>query len=134
MVISLTYGHSIRNVIAYLKTFDVSFDIRDPFGLTIPDAELTMEGPVNTEIKESNNPVYKNLIPGKYQFMIKYRGEQQVLSPEITDRDLMFTINLIRSDATIAGFALGIIVAVATISIITQLVLSRVFQRKSTSS
>ena len=134
MVISLTYGHSIRNVIAYLKTFDVSFDIKDPFGLTIPDAELTMEGPVNTEIKESNNPVYKDLIPGKYQFTIKYRGEQQVLSPEITDRDPRFTINLIRSDAAIAGIALGIIIAVAAISIITQLVLSRVFQRKSTSS
>jgi hypothetical protein len=134
LVISLAYSHSTRNIVAYLKTFDVSFDIKDPFGLPIPDAELTMVAPTHTEIKESNDSVYKNLIPGKYQFTIKYRGEQQVLNPEITDTDIRFTINLVRSDATIAGFALGIIVAIAAISIIVQLLLSRVFQKKAISS
>ena len=134
MVISLMYNHSTRNVVVYLKTFDVSFTVRDPFGLVIHDAELMMEGPTHEEIKESDNPLYEHLIPGEYKFTIKYRGEQQVLHPEITDRDLSFMIDLVRSDATIAAFATGIIIAVAAISITTQLVLSRVFQRKSTSS
>ncbi|MBM3897561.1 MAG: hypothetical protein FJ358_03430 [Thaumarchaeota archaeon] len=133
MVISMSYGHSTRNIVAYLKTFDVSFDIKDPYSLPILDAELTMVAPTHTEIKESDNSIYKNLIPGKYQFTIKYRGEQHTLNPEITDSDIRFTINLVRSDATIAGFALGIIVAIAVISIITQLLLSKVFQRKTIS-
>lgn len=134
VIVSLTYSHSTRNIVVYLKTFEVSFDTRDPLGLRIYDAELTMDGPVTHEIKESSTPVFKPLIPGQYQFTIRYRGEKQVITQAITDRDVYLRINLLRSDTTIAGFAAGVIIAVAIIAIITQLVLSRVFQRKITSS
>ncbi len=132
--ISLTYSHSTRNIVVYLKTFEVSFDTRDPLSLRIYDAELTMDGPVTKEIKESSTPVFKPLIPGQYEFTIRYRGEKQVITQTITDRDVFLRINLLRSDTTVAGFAAGIIMAVAIIAIIAQLVLSRVFQRKIISS
>jgi hypothetical protein len=130
VIVSLTYSHSTRSIIVYLKTFEVSFDARDPVGLRIYDAELTMNGPVTHEIKESITPVFKPLIPGQYQFTIRYRGEKQVITQAITDRDVYLRISLLRSDTTIAGFTAGVIMAVAIIAIITQLVLSRVFQRK----
>ena len=134
MIVSLTYSHSTRNIVLYLKTFQVSFDTIDPLGLRIYDAELTMDGPVTREIKESSEPVFKALIPGQYQFTIRFRGEKQVLSQAITDKDVYLRINLLRSDTTIAVFAAGVMIAVATIAITSQLVLSRVFQRKLTSS
>jgi hypothetical protein len=48
--------------------------------------------------------MFTRLIPGNYDFIVEYRGEQEIISERITNKDIDVEINLYRSDSMVIFF------------------------------
>jgi hypothetical protein len=94
-----------ENIITlYFASYSMNFELRDPFNQIIRNADITMIGEFMNRTQTSNEGMFTRLIPGNYDFIVEYRGEQEIISERITNRDIDVEINLYRSDTMIVFF------------------------------
>ena len=63
-----------------------------------------MIGEFMNRTQTSNEGMFTRLIPGNYDFIVEYRGEQEIISKRITNDDVDIEINLYRSDSMVIFF------------------------------
>ena len=115
-----------KRIIVFLKTYKVSFELRDPLNRIINNAEIKMIGETENRTQISNQPIFEQLHPGNYKFIINYRGELEEISKRINDDDINVRINLFRSDSMVSFITAGIFIIIAVISYSVQIALSKV--------
>ena len=115
-----------KRIIVFLKTYKVSFELRDPLNRIINNAEIKMIGETENRTQISNQPIFEQLHPGNYKFIINYRGELEEISKRINDDDINVRINLFRSDSMVSFITAGIFIIIAVISFGIQIALSKV--------
>ena len=115
-----------KRIIVFLKTYEVSFELRDPLNRIINNAEIKMIGETENRTQISNQPIFEQLHPGNYKFTINYRGELEEISKRINDDDINVRINLFRSDSMVSFITAGIFIIIAVISFGIQIALSKV--------
>ena len=94
-----------ENVITlYFASYSMNFELRDPLNQMIKNADITMIGEFMNRTQISNEGIFTKLIPGNYEFIVEYRGEQEIISKRINDKDVEIDINLYRSDSMIIFF------------------------------
>ena len=94
-----------ENVITlYFASYSINFELKDPLNQMIRSADITMIGEFMNRTQTSNEGMFTRLIPGNYDFIVKYRGEQEIISERITNEDIDVEINLYRSDSMIIFF------------------------------
>lgn len=100
----------------YLKSYDVNIELRDPLNQIIKNADITMIGEFVNITKISDESVFTKLIPGKYEFTIEYRGEQETISRRINNNDVDVQMQLYRSDSMIVFIISAIFAIIVTIA------------------
>ena len=94
-----------ENVITlYFASYSMNFELRDPLNQIIRNADITMIGEFMNRTQTSNEGMFTRLIPGNYDFIVEYRGEQEIISERITNKDIDVEINLYRSDSMVIFF------------------------------
>ena len=105
-----------NTITLYFSSYSMNFELRDPLNQIIRNADITMIGEFMNRTQISNEGNFMRLIPGNYEFIVEYRGEQEIISERINDENVDVEINLYRSDSMIIFFITTmflIIVAVA---------------------
>ena len=115
-----------KRIIIFLKTYKVSFELRDPLNRIINNAEIKMIGETENRTQISNQAIFEQLHPGNYKFIISYRGELEEISKRINDDDISIRVNLFRSDSMVSFITAGIFIIIAVISYGVQIAFSRV--------
>lgn len=115
-----------KRIIVFLKTYEISFELRDPLNRIINNAEIIMIGETENRTQISNQPIFEQLHPGNYKFIINHRGELEEISKRINDDDINVRINLFRSDSMVSFITAGIFIIIAVISYGVQIALSKV--------
>ena len=137
VVIRMSYEHSEeigtiemseRVLLIYLKTYKLTVDIRDPFNQKIGRADLVVQGPLGNNTRVSEESTFTNLVPGEYEVTVRYRGESQRLTRLVSDRDLIVSVNLFRSDSTVALITTSVLAIVGSVAIGVQGGLSRIME------
>ena len=135
IVIRVNYEHSEeigtiemseRNLVVYLKSYKLTIDVRDPFNQKIGRADLLLQGPLGNTTRVSEESTFTNLVPGRYEVTVRYRGESQQLTRNVSDRDLIVSVNLFRSDSTVALITTSVLALVGSVAIGVQGGLSRI--------
>tara|TARA_Y100000590_G_scaffold103424_1_gene117532 strand:+ start:14318 stop:18751 length:4434 start_codon:yes stop_codon:yes gene_type:complete len=94
-----------ENVITlYFSSYSMNFELRDPLNQIIRNADITMIGEFTNRTQISNEGSFMRLIPGNYEFIVEYRGEQEIISERINDKNVDVEINLYRSDSMVIFF------------------------------
>jgi len=123
-------GINMRNIEGkvdiYLKSYNLYLTVFDPFNRLVSDADVFIEGPIGNEKRESKDGIFSNLIPGKYEFSVKYRGETYKIPITIDDADQQKSIRVLRSDSVIAITTIIVLVVIVIITAISHRALSRV--------
>ena len=115
-----------KRIIIFLKTYKVSFELKDPLNRIINNAEIKMIGETENRTQISNQAIFEQLHPGNYKFIISYRGELEEISKRINDDDISIRVNLFRSDSMVSFITAGIFIIIAVISYGVQIAFSRV--------
>ena len=93
-----------NTITLYFASYNMNFELTDPLNQIIKNADITMIGEFMNRTQLSNEGSFMRLIPGNYEFIIEYRGEQEIISERINDENVDVEINLYRSDSMIIFF------------------------------
>ena len=127
--ISINMNDINGKVDIYLKSYNFVLTVFDPFSRIVDNADVFIEGPMGKEKRESKDTTFNNLIPGKYEFSVKYRGETYQIPITINDTDKQEEIRVLRSDSVIAITTIIVLVVIVIITTISHRALSRVLPR-----
>ena len=127
--ISISMNDIEGKVEIYLKSYNFVLTVFDPFSRIVNNADVFIEGPMGKEKRESKDTVFNNLIPGKYEFSVKYRGEIYQIPITINDTDKQEEIRVLRSDSVIAITTIIVLIVIVIITTISHRALSRVLPK-----
>lgn len=123
-----------KRIVIFLKTYKVSFELRDPLNRIINNAEIKMIGETENRTQTSNKAIFEQLHPGNYKFAISYRGQLEEISKRINDDDVDIRINLFRSDSMVSFITAGIFIIITIIAYGVQIALSKVIPEEKKKS
>ena len=105
-----------NTITLYFASYSMNFELRDPLNQIIRNADITMIGEFMNRTQLSNEGSFMRLIPGNYEFIVEYRGEQEIISKRINDENVDVEINLYRSDSMIIFFITTIFLVILAVA------------------
>ena len=105
-----------NTITLYFSSYSMNFELRDPLNQIIRNADITMIGEFMNRTQISNEGNFMRLIPGNYEFIVEYRGEQEIISERINDENVDVEINLYRSDSMIIFFITTIFLIILAVA------------------
>ena len=105
-----------NTITLYFSSYSMNFELRDPLNQIIRNADITMIGEFMNRTQISSEGNFMRLIPGNYEFIVEYRGEQEIISERINDENVDVEINLYRSDSMIIFFITTIFLIILAVA------------------
>ena len=105
-----------NTITLYFSSYSMNFELRDPLNQIIRNADITMIGEFMNRTQISSEGNFMRLIPGNYEFIVEYSGEQEIIYERINDENVDVEINLYRSDSMIIFFITTIFLIILAVA------------------